>query len=175
MVQSKEQRRLIRLAASMNKKARRLGAPGLLTAEDLARISIKQKTCRYCAIRLEIGQGSFDHIIAFDRGGANAFHNVTRCCFDCQRSKFTKTEAEYAKHRSLTVTCHVCGTEFKPRWGEWINGRARVCSRRCAARSRWLGTGRATGGPRETAGRTAANSGVALDQGSDQGHQRDEA
>jgi hypothetical protein len=167
MGQTKEQRRLIRLAASMNKKARRLGAPGLLTAEDLARIALKSKTCRYCGVRLEIGQGSFDHIIAFDRGGANAFHNVTRCCFACQRSKFTKTEAEYAKHRSLIVSCSVCGTEFKPRWGEWINGRARVCSRRCAARSRWLGRGRATGGSREEAGRTATDLGATVDQGRD--------
>jgi hypothetical protein len=167
--QTKEQRRLIRLAASMNKKARRLGAPGLLTAEDLARITLKQSTCKYCRVRLEVGQGSFDHIIAFDRGGANAFHNVTRCCFACQRSKFTKSEAEYAKHRTLTVTCPVDGTVFKPRWAEWINGRARVCSRRCAAKSRWLGAGRAAIPPRDEAAPSAADSGAAVDQGRDQG------
>jgi hypothetical protein len=154
MGQTKEQRRLIRIAASMNKKARRLGAPGLLTAADLAHIILKQKTCKYCAVRLDIGQGTFDHVIPFDRGGANTFHNVTRSCLACNRSKFTKNPEEYAQHRALIVECKVCGTTFHPRWGEWINGRARVCSRRCAARSRWLG--RTAGGSRaETGGNPA--------------------
>lgn len=140
MPQGNEQRRLIRLAASMNAKARRVGAAGTIYAEDLARLQLAFKTCRYCRIGLEIGQGSFDHIIPFDAGGVNRYHNLARACFDCQRSKFTKSEAEHAEYAALVKVCPIDGKEFRPRHGDWRKGLGRYCSRACSAKARWRRT-----------------------------------
>lgn len=137
MTQGPEQRRLIRLAHSMNRKARRVGAIGTVVAEDLARIELATKTCRYCRVGLEVGQGSFDHIIPFDKGGANAYHNIARCCMTCQRSKFTKTEEEHAEYAALVKICPIDGKEFRPRHGDWRKGLGRYCSRSCSAKARW--------------------------------------
>jgi 5-methylcytosine-specific restriction endonuclease McrA len=134
VTQHPEERRLTRLAISYNKKAARLGVSGIVTAVDLAR---KPQRCRYCGIGLEVGQGTFDHITPFDRGGTNQPENIDRCCLTCNRTKFNKTPAEFEAHQELRVTCPVCTKVFKPRWGEYINGRARLCSRSCSAKWRW--------------------------------------
>lgn len=135
-MQGKEQRRLIRLAASMNKKARQVGATGTIVAADLARLELRFKTCRYCRVGLEVGQGSFDHIVAFAQGGANEYHNLARCCMTCQRSKFTKSEEEHKEYSALVKTC-ACGKEYRPRYGDWRKGLGRYCSRSCSAKARW--------------------------------------
>ncbi len=135
MTQHPEARRLTRLATSYNKKAQRLGVPGVITAVDLVRKPMK---CNYCGIGLEVGQGTFDHVIPFDKGGTNENINIVRSCLTCNRKKFTKSPAEFAEHQNLVVACVVCGDTYQPRWGEWINGRARVCSRKCAGRKRWM-------------------------------------
>ena len=135
MTQHPEERRLNRLAASYNKKAAQYGVSGVITAVDLAR---KPRRCMYCGISLEVGQGTFDHMIPFDKGGTNEDFNIVRSCLTCNRKKFTKSPAEFAEHQTLVVACEVCGKEYQPRWGEYINGRARVCSRVCAGRKRWM-------------------------------------
>lgn len=135
MNQHPEQRRLTRLAIAYNRKAARYGVPGYTTAESLAR---KPLQCFYCEIGLEVGQGTFDHKLPFDRGGTNEDDNIVRCCLTCNREKFNKTPSEFAEHKELVATCIVCGIQYKPRWGEWINGRARVHSRSCAAKLRWM-------------------------------------
>ncbi len=137
MTQHPEERRLNRLAASYNKKARQYGVSGDITAIELAR---KPLRCMYCGIGLEVGQGTFDHMIPFDKGGTNEDLNIVRSCLTCNRKKFTKSPAEFVEHQTLVVACEVCGTEYQPRWGEYINGRARVCSRVCAGRKRWMKT-----------------------------------
>jgi 5-methylcytosine-specific restriction endonuclease McrA len=141
MTQGSEQRRLVRLAASYNSKARRLGVRGTVTAEDLLWIETSTwgTICHYCGIALEVGQGTFDHVIPLDRGGQNSALNIVRCCLTCNRGKFTKTPEQFARHQERTVTCARpgCGKQFKPRWAEYENGRARLCSRRCAALWRW--------------------------------------
>lgn len=137
-MQTAEQRRLLRLASAYNKKARRLGVPGVVTAVDLAR---KAPFCFYCKIGLEVGQGTFDHIIPFDRRGTNENHNIARCCITCNREKFNKTPEEFEAHKELIVACVVCGKEYKPRWAEYQNGRARTCSPSCAAKKRWITNG----------------------------------
>lgn len=122
----------------MNTKARRLGVRGHLTAVDLAIIARDHPRCAYCQIALEPDHGSYDHVIPFDRGGDNTPANVVRVCFTCNRQKFTKTPAELAEHVNLIQECPICGTEFRPRWAEYQAGRARFCSRSCAAKSRWV-------------------------------------
>ena len=142
MTQTSEQRRLIRLAAAYNAKARRLGVRGTVTAEDLFWVESGYDggNCYYCRIELEIGQGTFDHFIPFDRGGMNTAANIVRCCTTCNRRKFTKTSAQLAEHMARVVTCARpgCGKQYQPRWAEWEAGRARVCSRSCAAKMRWV-------------------------------------
>lgn len=137
MTQTPEQRRLVRLASTINTKARRLGAEGEVTASELAEIFLRSRACHYCGVELEVGHYSFDHVLAFERGGTNWPDNIVVSCFTCNRTKFTKTPEEVVFYRDLVVKCEVCTTEFKPRFAEWMAGRARVCSRSCAAQKRW--------------------------------------
>lgn len=133
-----EIRRLQRLAGGYNRKARQHGLRDRITADDLLLIERMVGHCVYCGMTLEIGHGSFDHAIPFDKGGRNTFENIVRCCMTCQRSKWTKTPTEHADYQELTVECSVCGTPFKPRWAEWKRGYGRTCSRSCAGSRRWL-------------------------------------
>lgn len=136
-MQDPEYRRLVRLASGYNRKARRFGVRGTITADDLLAIEYAIPDCAYCGIRLEPGHGSFDHVIPFKSHGPNEVGNITRCCLTCQRRKFTKTPEEFAAHSTLIVACTVCGKEYQPRWAEYQRGMARVCSRSCSAHKRW--------------------------------------
>lgn len=138
MTQTAEQRRLVRLAGRMNARARRYNS-GHIAASDLAGVVLASSECFYCKIGLEIGQGTFDHKLALDKGGLNAPSNIVRCCYTCNRRKFTKTPEEFAGYDDLTVTCALpgCGKVFKPRYAEWANGRAKFCSLSHAAKSRF--------------------------------------
>lgn len=122
----------------MNARARKYRAPGVVRWEQLVTMG---DTCHYCGVVLSLDQGTWDHVIAFDRGGTNWPDNIVRCCTDCQRRKHTKTPEEYETHRGLTATCARpgCGTTYKPRWAEYINGRARFCSHRCAGMNKGKG------------------------------------
>lgn len=135
MGQTAEQRRLLRVADAYNRKAARVGASGTVTARELYELPHQ---CPYCGIGLEDGQGTFDHTIPFAKGGNNDISNITRCCLTCNREKFDKSPEELKFWRELRVTCPIDGTVFQPRWAEWVNGRARYCSLRCAAKSRWV-------------------------------------
>lgn len=140
MTQTREQRRLIRLAARMNVRAAGTGSVGTMSAEDLAIIERASPNCTYCDIGLEWGRGTFDHSIPLDRQGPNTPENVVRSCYTCGRSKFTKTPEEMTSFADISVTCPIDGVVFKPRYAEWAAGRARYCSRRCAAKSRFRRT-----------------------------------
>lgn len=142
MPQTTEQRRLVRLAAAYNTKARRLGNYGVIRAQDLGLIEQMEPECFYCDVGLEIGQGTFDHVVPLDRGGRNQSYNIVRCCLTCNRRKFTKSPEQLIEHDRRMVTCARpgCGNMYKPRWAEWEAGRARLCSRRCSALWRWQTT-----------------------------------
>lgn len=137
MTQGREERRLRRIAAAYNKDAVALGQRHVIEWDHLLQVEEARGDCAYCGVELDIGQGTFDHAIPLDRGGPNANYNLNRCCYTCQREKGTKTPEEYAAYKELWVTCPIDGTVFKPRWNEWLAGRGRLCSRRCAARKRW--------------------------------------
>lgn len=121
----------------MNKKATGLRTVGRVTPEQLYAIELTQHACAYCGVTLTIGQGTFDHRVAYDRGGRNDIRNIVRACISCNRRKFTKTFEELVTYESLRVSCLVCGRVFQPRWAEYQQGRARLCSRSCNARWRW--------------------------------------
>lgn len=124
-------RRLQRIAATFNAKARRLHVPGVVSWQMLASAG---GACAYCGTELRLEDGTWDHAIPFDRGGHNTLNNIVRCCTVCQRIKHAKTPGEYAEHQVRIVTCKRpgCGVTYKPRWAEWQNGRARYCSHQCA-------------------------------------------
>lgn len=128
-------RRLQRISAGFNRKARRYHVKGVCTPYILAS---KGDTCAYCPTRMELRHGTWDHKVPFDKGGTNDSENIVRCCTDCQRRKFTKTPEEYDEHRAMEVVCPIDGVRFKPRYAEAKRGMARYCSLSCAAKSRWL-------------------------------------
>ena len=139
MTQSPLQRRLVRIAGAMNAKARRLGATGRVSAESLLLVIQRYQRCPYCGDDVDPMHGSFDHVLAFDRGGPNTSDNLAFGHLSCNRTKFTKDPAEHAAFANLSVTCPVDGTVFRPRYADWIRGLGRYCSRSCSARSRWEG------------------------------------
>jgi hypothetical protein len=127
-------RRLGRIAAGFNRKARQYHVRGVITAEMLAQ---KGDTCAYCPTVMSIMDGTWDHVIPFDKGGTNEPTNIVRCCMDCQRRKFTKTPDQFAEHQSMEAVCGICGKKWKPRYAEAKRGMARYCSLSCAAKARW--------------------------------------
>ncbi len=48
--------------------------------------------CRYCG---SVGPDSMDHITPVASGGKHIKENLQLVCFDCNRSKYTKTSDEY--------------------------------------------------------------------------------
>lgn len=136
MNQTPQQRRLIRMAASMNRRAQRYGQPGRVDWEDL--YSLGQQ-CWYCGIGLEPMHGTYDHVVALDRDGPNTRENLARCCMTCQRSKATRSAEEFLQSQHLQVTCALpgCGETFTPRYSEWKRGMAKYCSLSHAAKGRW--------------------------------------
>jgi len=134
VTQSAIQRRLVRLAAAMNRKATRLGTMGRVSASELAQVLIESEgRCFYCQADVPWGEGSFDHVIPYALGGMNTASNIVRSCFTCNRTKGTKTPAELMEYLQLSVTCS-CGKVFKPRFADWKRGYGKVCSRACAGR-----------------------------------------
>lgn len=122
-------RRLQRVASSMNARARKYHAPGVIHWANLA---IMGNTCHYCGIEMLLEDGTWDHKIALNEGGTNWVSNIVRCCMTCQRTKFTKSPEAFEAHKELTVTCPIDGTVFQPRWAEYQRGMAKYCSLRCA-------------------------------------------
>lgn len=133
MTQHPLSRRYNRLAVGANRKAARLGRLGRISAQDLAVIFLASEgVCHYCGIDIEPGDCSFDHVVAFDKGGENTRANIVACCLTCNRGKFTKDETEFAAWRELSVTCPIDGVVFRPRWADHVRGLGRYCSRRCS-------------------------------------------
>lgn len=134
MTQTPLQRRLIRLAIEMNKKALRVGVMGRVTAAELAQIILDSEgVCNYCGVDLPDMEGSFDHVIPYAEGGRNLPENIVRACVTCNRMKATMSVAELKEYAALRVTC-ICGTVFRPRWADWKRGYGKTCSRACAGR-----------------------------------------
>lgn len=134
MRQTPFQRRLAKIAAAYNHKARKRGVPGKVTAEDLARTCIiSDWMCTYCGVELTQEGVSFDHVVPMSgEGGNNYPENIVACCITCQRTKFTKSPEELAEWRKLIRNCKSCGIPFRPRWADYKRGfgwyHSRVCS-----------------------------------------------
>lgn len=133
-------RRLGRIAAGFNSRARQYHSLGVVNADTLTLIHVRfGGRCYYCKTEMELEHGTWDHAVPLIAGGRNDLTNIVRCCLTCQRQKFTKTPREFSEHQGRTVTCARpgCGNTYKPRWAEWQAGRARYCSHACAGAMRW--------------------------------------
>ena len=129
-------RRLQRISAGFNRKARQYHVRGVITPPMLI---AKGNDCAYCPTTMSLRDGTWDHVIPFDKGGTNEPDNIVRCCTACQRKKFTKTPEQYAEHQAMVVTCALpgCDRTWQPRYAEAKRGMARYCSLSHAAKSRW--------------------------------------
>lgn len=133
MNQDPIERRFRRLAVGANRKARRVGAKGRITDRDLFNVFMASEgVCDYCGIDIEPLSNSFDHVVAFRKGGENTVANLVACCITCQRAKFTKSPDEYKIWQTLEQVCPTDGTVFRPRWSDYVRGNGKYCCRRCS-------------------------------------------
>jgi hypothetical protein len=123
-------RRLQRIAATFNARARKEHIPGVVAWQHLA---IAGERCAYCGVHLELDQGTWDHRVPFHSGGDNWPTNIVRCCYSCNRRKFTKSEIDFLTYDNQ-VTCARpgCGVVFTARFAERKRGMAKFCSHRCS-------------------------------------------
>jgi hypothetical protein len=129
------QRLYDRRALYFNRKAISMGLHGTVTAEELVVLPL---VCHYCGIGLTHSLTEFDHQIPFERGGSNTIDNIVRCCKHCNGTKFTKTPTEFLEFQEEPFLCIVCGRSFRPRYSDWKRGYGTTCSRKCAAKKRFL-------------------------------------
>jgi len=75
-----------------NKRAKRRGAEGKHSAEDIARIWNEQEgLCAICGMPLD-GTEHVDHIIPLSRGGSNWPDNIQLLCPPCNMTKGAKVD-----------------------------------------------------------------------------------
>jgi 5-methylcytosine-specific restriction endonuclease McrA len=86
-----------------NYDARKLGASGSHTVEDVAEIIKAQKSkCGYC--RVKLGKSyHVDHIIALSKGGANSRSNLQILCGACNVRKWSHDPIDFANSIGLLI------------------------------------------------------------------------
>lgn len=78
-------------------EARRKGAPGAYTVDDILDIKKQQKDrCAYCTVSIRAAF-HIDHIIAIARGGSNDRKNIQLLCAKCNRSKHARDPINFAR------------------------------------------------------------------------------
>jgi hypothetical protein len=122
------------VAAAINQAWQKSGNDGVkISADDLASVWLRDGgVCQYCGIEVDLMHVSFDHEIPLRRGGYNGVGNLKTACITCQRSKYTKSTAEYAEWQALWRYCRTCRNGFKPRWADYMRGFGFYCSRKCS-------------------------------------------
>lgn len=87
-----------RIRALWNKRrARKLGAEGYFTEQDIAQLKQQQRgRCAYCRVRLG-DDFHRDHIISLAKGGSNWPSNIQLLCQPCNNRKHAKDPIVFAK------------------------------------------------------------------------------
>lgn len=89
-----------RVAGYHNWRARKIGAPGSHTANELKAIYEQQHgRCAYCDIDLNKAEKHVDHKHPLGCGGSNNAWNLQWVCGPCNRAKGVKTHAEFVSAR----------------------------------------------------------------------------
>lgn len=87
------------LANNRTRRARKHGASGTHTADDIADIRrLQRDRCATpeCRVKLR-GGGQVDHIIALSRGGTNDRRNLQILCQPCNARKYTRDPLDLAR------------------------------------------------------------------------------
>jgi 5-methylcytosine-specific restriction endonuclease McrA len=90
-------------AATHNYNARKRGAEGAHTAQDVKDLYAAQKgRCAYCKVK--VGKKfHVDHIQPISTGGGNSKDNLQICCARCNQSKGAKDPIDYAQSLGLLI------------------------------------------------------------------------
>ncbi len=92
-----------RIEYKKNRRARKSGAEGKFTCEDISRIRKSQKDkCACCGIKMN-GKGSVDHIVALSKGGTNWPSNIQLLCGPCNSSKHARDPIEFMQSRGFLL------------------------------------------------------------------------
>lgn len=87
-------------AGKRNYRARKRGAAGSHTQEDVeARLISQKRRCWWCEAKLQ--KYEVDHLIPLSKGGSNGPENIVLACGFCNRSKGAKMPWEFTGDRLL--------------------------------------------------------------------------
>ena len=98
-----ETHRRERALAEAKRRARARGEAGSVSVEEIDAIrSAQRDRCGYCRARLR-GKGEIDHIKPLSRGGKHVARNVQLLCNDCNRRKYAKDAADFARSLGMLI------------------------------------------------------------------------
>lgn len=84
--------------AGKTRRARKLGAAGTFTPEDVAEIrKLQRNKCAYCRVSLSKAIVHIDHIVSLSRGGSNHRRNLQLLCQPCNNRKHAKDPIVFAR------------------------------------------------------------------------------
>lgn len=70
-------------------------------------------TCQYCGVRLPKSELNLDHVVPRALGGKTTWENIVASCFECNRSKGSRTLAQ--------ARLALRKKPVRPRWTHWTH------------------------------------------------------